>query len=204
MAFVELFDPRVHPILVTGLATFFFGFGAGALLNLYLIAVHSPLVAELRGSLDFKSSIVGDGILLPLVNMLVVSALRLRPALVGRREIAIAVVLGIVVTVYFHVVQAARGLVNWAMPRPWRWNLLGVWHAAYMLTVSTLLALFYVVVIDSVRAHDAMVRDAVVVTAGIALFFLLLRLDYVSVEFGSLLPRRVVEAWPGHRDSPRP
>jgi hypothetical protein len=73
-----------------------------------------------------------------------------------------------------------------------------------MLAVSTLLALFYVVFIDSVRAHDAMVRDAVVVTAGIALFFLLLRLDYVSVEFGSLLPRRVVEAWPGHRDSPRP
>lgn len=201
MALVELLDPRVHPIVATGLATFFFGFGAGALLNLYLIAVHSPLVAELRGSLNFKSSIVGDGLLLPLVNMLVVSSLRLRPALVGRREIALALALGIAVTVYFHVVQAVRGLVNWTMPRPWRWNVLGVWHAAYMLAVSTLLALFYVVFIHSLLVHDAMLREAGVVTAGIALFFLLLRLDYVSVEMGSLLPRRIVEAWPGHRGS---
>lgn len=204
MPLLELFDPRVHPILATGLATLFFGFGAGALLNLYLIARHSPLVAELRGSLDFKSSIVGDGLLLPLVNMFVVSVLRTHSGLVERPEIVIALVLGIAVTIYFHVVQAVRGLVNWAMPRPWRWNLLGLWHAAYMLSVSTLLSLFYVVFVRSIRTDEAMWADAAVVSAGVALFFLLLRLDYASVEFGSLVPQRLAEAWSGRRGAPRP
>ena len=31
-----------------GSATFFFGFFAGAVLNLYIVSIHSPLVTELR------------------------------------------------------------------------------------------------------------------------------------------------------------
>ena len=57
-----------HPVPIVGLATFFFGFGAGAALNLYFIKVKSPLIAEHRGSLNYVSSIVGDGLVLPLVR----------------------------------------------------------------------------------------------------------------------------------------
>ncbi len=62
-------------ILGTGLATFFFGFGAGALYNLYLIQVNDPLVTQFRASLSYKSAIFGDGILLPIINMVMVSFL---------------------------------------------------------------------------------------------------------------------------------
>jgi hypothetical protein len=183
---------RDHPLIVTGLATFFFGFGAGALVNVYLSAVKSPLVAELRASLSYVSSIVGDGLLLPVVNMLVVSALLAHSDLLSTGVWAVAIVLGVAVTAYFHIVQAVRGLVNWTMPEPWHWNVLGVWHAAYMFTVATLLSLFYVVVIVGLARGDGVpLWQVAAVTAGIVAFFVLLRMDYATVQWGSLVPRAI-------------
>lgn len=180
-----------HVVLLTGLATFFFGFGGGALLSVYLKAVSSPLVAELRSSLSFKSSIFGDGIILPLVNMIVVAFLFKKHDLIGRTEMDVAIASGVLVTMYFHVTQAMRGLVNWSMPTPWHWNALGIWHAIYMFSVATLLSLFYVVLFVSERTHRGFEPQAVFVSGGIVMFFVLLRLDYVSVSMNSLLPDNV-------------
>ncbi len=185
-----------HPVLTTGVATFVFGFGAGAALNWYLIAVKSPLIAEHRGSLSYVSSIVGDGVLLPLVNMVIVSFLIAHRGRIDNTTLAVAVCLGIAITVYFHVVQAVRGLVNWTMPTPWRWNALGAFHAAYMLTVASLLALFYAVVAAGALAHDSgLALSAAFVTTGVVCFCVLLRLDYAAVSLRALgpqsLPRRL-------------
>lgn len=188
---IELFNPQTHLVIAVGIATFFFGFGGGALLNLYLLKIKSPLVEKLRGSLDFKSSIFGDGILLPIINMIAISSIlhanQQNP--IQQPEFAVAIVLAVGITIYFHVVQALRGLVNWSMPKPWHWNLLGLWHAAYMLSVSTLLCLFYVVLIVAIAKHEAMIVDGIVVTLGLVAFFVLLRLDYETVSWSSLLPK---------------
>jgi hypothetical protein len=178
---------RSHPVLYTGLATFFFGFGAGALLNFYLILTDSSLLSGLRGSLNYISSIIGDGILLPVVNMIVVSFLRKNRAFISRASVAVALTLGLLITMYFHVAQAVQGLTNWAMPSPWHWNLLGVWHAVYMMSVSSLLCLFFVTVFTS-RRRGHVPREALLVTGGIVLFFFLLRLDYSTVDLQSLVP----------------
>jgi hypothetical protein len=181
---------REHPLIATGLATFFFGFGAGALVNLYLSAVKSPLVADLRASLSYVSSIVGDGVLLPLVNMLVVSALLAHRELLTTPVWIAALVAGLGVTAYFHVVQAVRGLVNWTMPEPWHWNILGVWHAGYMLAVATLLSLFYIAAVAGfVRGDGIPLWQQGTVTAGIMAFFVLLRMDYATVQWSALVPR---------------
>lgn len=181
-----------HPVLATGFATFFFGFGAGAVFNWYLIRVDSPLIAEHRGSLNYVSSIVGDGVLLPLVNMVIVSFLMAHHASIDRMTLIVAVTLGIAITAYFHLVQAIRGLVNWTMPRPWRWNALGAFHAAYMLGAASLLGLFYAVVAASALARDRdVVPTAAVVTTGVVCFCVLLRLDYSAVSLRALAPSRL-------------
>src|SRR5262249_51723698 len=107
----------------------------------------------------------------------------------GRGELLVALLLGLAVTAYFHIVQAVRGLVNWTMPEPWHWNALGVWHALYMLSVASLLSLFYVVVIAAALDGEFMLRYALFAPAGIVAFFALLRLDYVAVEWSELVPR---------------
>jgi hypothetical protein len=179
---------RGKAVAGAGLATFFFGFGAAAVLNLYLIHVHSPLVLTLRSSLSYKSSIFGDGLLLPCLNMVVASFLIEHRLELRRRLLLCAVAVGAFVTAYFHVSQAVDGIVNWAMPTPWHWNLLGAWHAVYMMSVATLLALFYIVGIRLIVRDRRALAPLMVVTVGVALFFALLRLDYHSVRLESMLP----------------
>lgn len=173
---------RKQIIFLAGFLTFFFGFGAGAILNLYLLAIHSPLVIQLRSSLMFISSILGDGIILPIVNMFAASFLFKYQALMGRLTVFLGLAFGFLVTVYFHIAQAAQGLVNWSMPKPWQWNFLGVWHALYMLAVASFICLFYIVSVRTIWKHKRLSRRAILVTLGIVLFLILLRLDYSKVK----------------------
>ncbi len=86
-----------QPVVTAGVATFVFGFGAGAALNLYLIVVRSPLTTEFRGSLNYVSSVVGDGIVLPIVNMVIVSFLLSHRESIDGTTVTLAVGLGIVI-----------------------------------------------------------------------------------------------------------
>lgn len=179
---------KTKAIVSTGLATFFFGFGAGAILNLYLISIHSPLIANLRSSLSFKSSIYGDGILLPIVNMIMMAFLYDKKNFVTRKSLGFGFLGGFLITSYFHVSQALQGLVNWSMPTPWHWNFLGVWHGLYMFSVTSLIALFYVVAVLVIRKERKLPKEVCLVTLGIIFFLLLLKLDYVNVNLSSLVP----------------
>lgn len=179
---------RKYVVLWVGAATFFFGFFAGALLNVYLIAVHSPLVTEFRASLNYKSAIFGDGIILPIVNMIVAYYLLQHKSFIKKRILNSAFLSGAIITVYFHVNQAVHGLVNWTMPQPWQWNILGVWHALYMFSVASLLSLFYLVILKQLSYTKRLPMHFFIVTAGVILFFILLHLDYVTVSLRDLLP----------------
>ncbi len=168
----------VSPVLAVGFWTFFAGFGAGALLNLYLFAIRSPLVLGLRSTLTFKSAIFGDGIILPAINMVAMAYMLQNRPLIKRNTVFQALFLGLLITAYFHISQALGGLVNWAMPTPWHWNLLGLWHALYMFSIASYLSLFYLVNIKSKNKTKGF-WQLLVVTIGLVMFFALLRLDYL-------------------------
>lgn len=188
-------NPGLKVVLGVGLATFFFGFGAAAALNLYLLVIHSNLVLQFRSSLNYISSILGDGIILPIVNMLVASFLLKNREIISKLGIALTLISGLTITLYFNIVQAAEGLVNWSMPTPWHWNFLGIWHALYMFAVASLLSLFYISLILYARRYRKLPwQSAVVITIGILIFFTLLRLDYTNVSLGSILPFAVFAA----------
>lgn len=167
-------------IFLAGFLTFFFGFGAPAILNLYLLSNNSPLVLHFRSSLNYISAILGDGIILPGVNMVVVSSLFKNQEFLKRPIVSLGLFFGLVVTVFFHILQASSGLVNWAMPKPWQWNFLGIWHAVYMLSVASLLSVYFLVLLKRVRQERQIGKDAFFVIAGIVVFFILLRLDYIG------------------------
>lgn len=176
-------------IVAVGAATFFFGFGAGALLNVYLLSIHSPLVENFRASLTYQSAIFGDGILLPIVNMTIASFLIKYKKSVTKKQITSALCIGLLITIYFHVSQAVNHLVNWTMPTPWHWNILGLWHAIYMFSVCSFLSLFYLVTVKLSHRNRRLPEEVFVVTAGIIIFLILLHLDYVTVRFHDLVPR---------------
>lgn len=181
-------------VLGVGLATFFFGFGAAAVLNFYLLVIHSKLVLQFRSSLNYISSILGDGIILPIINMFVASFLLKNREIISKLSISLTLISGFIITLYFNIVQAAEGLVNWSMPTPWHWNFLGVWHALYMFSVASLLSLFYISLFLYTRRHRKFLWQSVVITIGLLVFFTLLRLDYTNVSLHSILPFAVFAA----------
>lgn len=169
-------------VFSVGAATFFFGFAAGAIVNIYLLSINSSLVTTFRASLTYVSSIIGDGIVLPIVNMIIVSFLLVNREKVTKKTMRLALFFGLLITLYFHINQAVNGLVNWTMPMPWHWNILGVWHAGYMFTVASLISCFYLVLFKVKKRTKRVPREALIVTLGIALFLTLLRLDYSTVS----------------------
>jgi len=175
-------------VLAVGLATFGCGFLAGALLNLYLLAIHDPLVAQLRASLSYESAILGDGLILPIVNMTAARFIAQRRGHVGRMQVRLALLMGLVVTGYFHIDQAMHEIVNWAMPTPWHWNAIGLWHALYMLAVTSWLSLFLLLGGSAVRREKRIPGEAGIVLLGLIVFFALLRLDYHTLALSTLLP----------------
>src|SRR6187401_3042583 len=96
-------------VLTVGIATFGCGFLAGALLNVYLWLVPAGLAQQFRTTLTYPSAILGDGLVLPIVNMTAATFLLRERARLTRRTIALAVLLGVLVTVAFHVDQALNG-----------------------------------------------------------------------------------------------
>lgn len=168
-------------IYLTGIFTFFFGFGAGAILNIYLLVIKSPLVLNFRGSLTFISSILGDGIILPIINMFAISFLLNNKKLVNKLNLSIGLVIGLLITIYFHTVQGIEELVNWSMPTPWHWNFLGLWHAIYMLVVASFLAFYFIAVISYIEKNRKINRESIFVILGIIIFFVLLKFDYAFI-----------------------
>lgn len=169
-------------IILTGLATFFFGFGAGAAYNYYLIQIHDPLVEQFRASLSYKSAIFGDGILLPIVNIVMVSFLLKNRELLTRKVKGFGIFGGALITAYFHITQALDNVVNWAMPSPWHWNLLGLWHACYMFAVSSLISTFLAVSILVIYRQKKVPWQFIFAALGVFLFLIILRLDYIDIK----------------------
>lgn len=165
-------------IIGIGIATFFFGFLAPGILNLYLLSNHSALVLHFRSSLNYISSILGDGIILPVVNMVIAHFIFRNQLFVNTLMISLSLLLGAITTLYFHTVQAVEGLINWAMPKPWHWNFLGFWHAVYMFSLASLICFFYIILIIAIRQNKKPIKEALFVSFGLILFFILLGLDY--------------------------
>lgn len=176
--FISFFKTPKSIILSIGLLTFIFGFAAGAILNLYYYCISNPLVLNYRSALTFKSAIYGDGLVLPLINMVAASFLLKKKGKINKFVIILSLVCGGLVTAYFHISQAVNNLVNWAMPVPWQWNNLGIFHAFFMYSVSTFLSLYFIVFFKDLIQVKKFDKSFIIVISGLIIFFILLSADY--------------------------
>ncbi|GAC1460857.1 MAG: hypothetical protein NVS1B1_09970 [Candidatus Limnocylindrales bacterium] len=125
------------------LFTLAFGFLTQAAGSLYLRWTADPIVLHYRTTLTYTSAIVGDAVLLPLVNVFIVSQLAL-----WRRRPHIAELIGAlltagVLTIGVHLYQATHALLNWTMTEPYSWTPLGYVHAAFMFSELALVVFFW-------------------------------------------------------------
>jgi len=124
-------------------ATVFFGFVVQALGNVYLRWRADPIVTEYRATLSYTSAVIGDGVLIPLVNVFMTSQLALWRRLPKLREIGAAILGATVVTGFAHIYQATQDLRNWTMTKPWDWTPLGYYHALFMCAEISFVLFFW-------------------------------------------------------------
>lgn len=122
-------------------------FWINAIGHVWMLWRGNPLVHEHKATLEFRSALLGDALLLPLVNVLLDRQLEawgdgLHTGQLRRSRLIRSLFAGSILTVICHVYQAKRKMTNWTMPRPWRWTALGYYHALYMAGQFTILAYF--------------------------------------------------------------
>lgn len=135
-----------RPWLMLGMVfaiTCFFGFLVQAAGSAWLRWHDDPIASTYRTTLSYTSALIGDAILIPLVNVFIVSQLvvwRRRPR---QAEIAGALVASALITGFVHLYQAANSLLNWTMMQPYRWTGIGYEHAAFMFAEIALVLFFW-------------------------------------------------------------
>jgi hypothetical protein len=123
--------------------TLVFGFAIQALGSAYLRWIADPIVLQYRTTLSYTSALLGDAILLPLVNVFMAAQLwdwRRRPRL---SEVVLSLLSGAAITVGVHLYQAANELLNWTMMAPYSWTGLGYIHAAFMFSELSCVIFFW-------------------------------------------------------------
>jgi len=135
-----------RPWLLLGsvfLATLFFGFVVQAAGSAYLRWTADPIILHYRTTLSYTSALVGDAILLPVVNVVITSQLFAWRRRATAGEVSAALLLGALLTVAVHLYQAANALLNWTMPVPYSWTPLGYVHAGFMFAELSFVLFFW-------------------------------------------------------------
>jgi hypothetical protein len=124
-------------------ATLVFGFVTQAAGSVYLRWTGDPIDHTYRTTLSYTSALVGDALLLPLVNVFMAAQLwewRRRP---NTSEVILSLLGGAALTLAVHLYQAANALLNWTMLAPYAWTPLGYVHAAFMFAELSLVLFFW-------------------------------------------------------------
>ena len=148
-------------LAVTALVTFLAALGVSGGTNVWMMLTDHHLIKQHRPTLTFRSAIIGDGILLPIISLLMMKSFVKWKPRAGSVAAMASVVGGSSIALAFHVAQGRGGLVNWTMTRPWRWNLLGYYHFIYMERGAIGIEDTYLLRPDGLEALTISTRDIV-------------------------------------------
>lgn len=168
-------------LITTAVITFVAALGVSGGTNLVMILTNDPIIKQHKPTLAFASAWIGDGILLPIINVLMMRAFRRWGTRPGRRNTAVALVAGMALMGVFQVGQATGGLTNYTMPTPWHWTWLGYYHMLYMGSQFAFMFFYFIALYQAWQAGKvtpAQKRDLAAIAGMLLLFGVLLQTDY--------------------------
>ena len=123
-----LSGPWILAAIVLGLASLVWNFGIPLAYRQRRLRADPHAFNGLRTVTDYSSGMVGDAVLVPILNVAVLAFLRQTPPPDGTPLVPVALGVGVLTTLALHTLQARLGWVNWSMPLPNRWTFPGQWH----------------------------------------------------------------------------
>jgi hypothetical protein len=137
---------------------------------------HQPTV------FNYYSGVIGDGVLIPAVNVAGFMVLRRLAPSVPWRRLPLYILLGVATAMAAFLIQARLDLVNWSMPAAFRWSDVGQFH---FLVMSAEIGYLYMVLATAINSWPALHTDSTAMRAfalgwvGLGLFALSLAADYI-------------------------
>ena len=129
----------------------------------------------------YYSGVLGDGLLIPGVNVAGFFVLRALTPGIPWRRLPLYLLLGLATAMGSFLVQAGLDLVNWSMPMPFHWSDVGEFHFLVMWAELTYLYLVLATVVNhwsQVRLSPLAWRAFWSGLLGLAMFALTLVADY--------------------------
>ena len=151
---------------------------------LYKVGKNPKAFGSHRTLLDYYTGYIGDGIILPIINVLIFFLLRSLNFPLDNLIIGISVGMGIAANVLVHYFQGKKELTNWSMPKPFDWNFAGKWHMISFPIQASYIGIF----INTLLLRNELINgrgQMLLILAVFALFFLFIILlikDYAFSE----------------------
>lgn len=180
---MPIYSSPTNQAISFGALTWLSAFGYQIFFYYYYLSQGSSLASE-KNVFSYYSGIVGDGMIVPTLNILTYLLLHSLRVTVNLRKIAFFAALGIGVTLLVHLAQASLALTNWSMPTPYVWSSLGKFHFFFMwFEFSFLFLALYEVVIRQgvVRSSRNQTKLFLLSLLLVALFLALFAYDYAQI-----------------------
>jgi len=110
-----------------------------------------------RTVFSYYSGIVGDGLLIPIVNVAGFMLLRQLSPVIPWRRAPIYVLLGLATATAAYLLQARLGLVNWSMPTAFSWSDVGQFH---FFVLAAELSYCYLVLATAINNWEVLQQDS--------------------------------------------
>jgi hypothetical protein len=110
-----------------------------------------------RTVFSYYSGVVGDGLLIPAVNVAGFVLLRQMSPFIPWKRVPVYALLGLATATAAYLVQAKLNLVNWSMPTAFSWSDVGQFH---FFVLSAELGYCYLVLATSINNWDMLRRDS--------------------------------------------
>lgn len=177
----EILDLPVRKIALVAASTWLAAFGYQLAFYSYYHAVGSGLITSERTVFSYISGIVGDGVILPILNVVIyILLLQIRVVLTIRKLLSAAAV-GFTLTALFHIAQATLNITNWSMPQAYVWSAMGRFHFLFMWAEFSFLALTLYEVLANLGEIESRPWTRLLFSmalAAVAAFLLTFWLDY--------------------------
>ena len=166
-------------ILVSLVANWFVQFGY----YLYETGRNPSVFHGERTLLDYKTGFIGDLVLLPIMNALVLYIILTSQRKLSRLHLYHVALLGLMADVLLHFFQGYLRLTNWSMPRPFQWDFVSYWHmVSFFFQISFVILFVYITARRLVPKDRRVLAASYVVFGMMGLFLVLFMQDYLPMH----------------------
>lgn len=151
---------------------------------LYKVRKNPTAFGSHRTLLDYYTGYIGDGIILPILNVLIFFLLSSLNFPLDNLIISLSVGMGILANFLVHYFQGKKGLTNWSMPEPFEWNFAGKWHMISFPIQASYIAVFLNILFfkNEIIDRTGQISMIFAVFALMFLFIVLFVKDYAFAE----------------------